>query len=461
MRRRTYFFISFFVIGIFAPLFVFADSNNVTSFVFTTNPQSIATNTLSPAITIQTENIGGTAEKVSETNDVTFTSTSATGQFLNSGGSAVSTTMSTNTATRTFYYEDSTAGTYTLMVTIKGRTSGKQFSATQTITITGTTIPSSDTTDASSTDDSTASTTSDASLNNSDENSAYAYSSQSVIYEGSDDQSFNISIGRNRLVSVGEPVTFEARIIPENASFSGMLFHWAFGDGTEWNGLSATHTYEYPGNYIVVVDASRFGDEAVAEAKIKVVTPHISVSNVTSDFVTIENSGDDEINIGNWAIADTKERYVIPQDTIVAANSSVTIPATVMKAKEFSGTVDVYGPSNTEDATATIGGVPIAAATSSGDISIALPSGMNVDEFTKRFSQEFSDAVTQIHSVVPSLSTTSSETNIALSTSSIPEVAIYDASSSAAAVIYSIPHSNGSPFFSGVYSWFGNLFGKK
>ncbi len=88
MRRRTYFFLSFFSVGLLTPLFVFADSNNIVSLVLTTNPQSVAVSSLSPAITVQTENVGGTAEKVSETNDVTFTSTSVTGQFLNSGGSA-------------------------------------------------------------------------------------------------------------------------------------------------------------------------------------------------------------------------------------------------------------------------------------------------------------------------------------------------------------------------------------
>ncbi len=121
MRRRTCIFISFFALGFLVPFFVLGDSNNITSLVFTTNPQTAAVNTSSQAITVQTENSAGTAEKVSETNDVTFTSTSATGQFLNSTGGAVSTTMSTNTASRTFYYEDSTAGTYTITVTIKGR----------------------------------------------------------------------------------------------------------------------------------------------------------------------------------------------------------------------------------------------------------------------------------------------------------------------------------------------------
>ena len=55
-----------------------------------------------------------------------------------------------------------------------------------------------------------------------------------------------------------------------------------------------------PGDYIVILDATRYGDEAVAEVRVKVVSADLSVENVASDSVTIKNNGGDEINIGGW-----------------------------------------------------------------------------------------------------------------------------------------------------------------
>ena len=376
MRQRTQFFISFSFLILFAPLCVLSDSNNISSLVFTTNPQTISAGAPSQIITVSTENAGAAVEKVSETNDVTFTSTSATGKFLNSSGGAVSTTMSTNTASRSFYYEDSTTGSYIITVTIKGRTSGKTFSATQNITITGgeQNSSSSDNTTASSTDDSNSDATTSDSSDISD-----AYSSQVDTYDGEIAEPFKVSIGRNRLVTVGEPVNFQARFIPSNTQLSGMNFHFAFGDGAEWNGLSATHTYEYPGDYIVVLDATRFGDEAVAEVKVKVVNADITISNSTDGSMKVQNNGADEINIGGWVVTDDIGRFLVPQDTIVAAHSFITIPAQVMKIKKFSGEVALYNPAAEKITSLKI----------NSNTEIALPLGMTADEFEQKFSKEF------------------------------------------------------------------------
>ena len=244
MRQGTHFFISFFVFLFLVPFCVLADSNNISSLVFTTDQQTISAGVTSQAITVQTENSGAAAEKVSETNSVTFTSTSATGKFLNSSGGAVSTTMNTNTASRTFYYEDSTAGAYIITVTIKGKTSGKTFSATQNITVTAASnsSSSSDTASASSTDNSDSDSSSDDSNDGS-------YASQVSASSGEIAEPFKVSIGRNRLVTVGEPVTFQARFVPSSTQFSGMNFHFAFGDGLFWLIMTTDRSGGLTGSY--------------------------------------------------------------------------------------------------------------------------------------------------------------------------------------------------------------------
>lgn len=123
---------------------VFAVSENITQLNFTTAPQTIDANATSTVITIQTQNATSSLEKVSGTTTLNLTSTSATGEFSSNSTNwiAVATlTMSTNSANRSFYYRDTTAGTHTLTVTASvGGVAREWTPATQAIVITGTRV---------------------------------------------------------------------------------------------------------------------------------------------------------------------------------------------------------------------------------------------------------------------------------------------------------------------------------
>lgn len=120
-----------------SPLFARA---TFTQIVFTTVPQAINQSATSSTITIQTQDGDGNSSSTPETLDVIFNSTSPTGVFLGPGGGLVTTTMSKNTANKNFLYIDSTAGTFTLSISVTGRESGQSWGASQSITI-NSTIP--------------------------------------------------------------------------------------------------------------------------------------------------------------------------------------------------------------------------------------------------------------------------------------------------------------------------------
>src|ERR1700733_149589 len=117
---------------------VFAD---VTQFVFFTSPQSIPVGTLSAVITIQSQDSTGSKLNIPNTMYVTVTSSSPTGEFFsNTSGSALDSpvTMAKNSANKNFYYQDSTAGTYTIQVAVASVKGGPTlFSASQQIVIGG------------------------------------------------------------------------------------------------------------------------------------------------------------------------------------------------------------------------------------------------------------------------------------------------------------------------------------
>ncbi len=120
---------------LFLPTAVWAVSANVASLKFTTDPYSLDPGALSGTITVQTQNSSGECEKVDETTDLVFTSSSATGEFLSTSGSAVQKYMASGSCNKNFAYRDATAGTYTLAVRATGKVSGLSWSATQAITV--------------------------------------------------------------------------------------------------------------------------------------------------------------------------------------------------------------------------------------------------------------------------------------------------------------------------------------
>ena len=262
---KKFAFAVFFIFSLFVlPCFAFAVTANITQLVFTTDSQTVAPNTLSKVITVQTQNSSGSQEQVDETNDVNFTSTSATGQFLNSSGAAVSKTMSKNTASRSFYYDDSAQGSFTLTVTITGRTSLKSFTASQSITISsdGGSLATSTatTTDEGGDNQSSATTTPADDTDNSADNSSdgtggnYANYYSSPIVTSQAEPEFEASAGRDRLTSVGSPISFKAKILKSSGiSDTSGNYAWSFGDGCDAMGQETVHSYAYPGIYVVTL----------------------------------------------------------------------------------------------------------------------------------------------------------------------------------------------------------------
>ncbi len=315
---------------------VFAATSNITSLVFTNDVQSAAISTLSSEIIVQTQNSSGGAEKVDETNDVAFTSTSATGEFLNSSGNPVSTTMSKNTSSRTFYYRDSTEGIYTLTVSIKGRDSGKTFSATQKINIGNTNNSESNTQTSSNVDSSSSS------LSNNSVSGISSHSSDVDITSLDEEVKLKVDAGRKRLSIVNSPINFKANFEQTGISREP-FFEWSFGDGYHEYGQGVFHSYTFPGTYNVVLNVSGGNTEAVSRTQAVIIDPSLEISTGFYNgkkFIEIKNNSREEVNLQGFRIFGAGNDFVFPTDTIVTSNSSIKIPIST----NISGQIELYFP---------------------------------------------------------------------------------------------------------------------
>lgn len=291
----------------------------VSQFVFTNEVRTVAPSVISEALTVQAQNSSGTQESVPETTDLVFQSSSASGEFLNASGNPVSTTMSKNTANRTFYYRDSNTGTHTLTVTATGRESGKVLRATQSIFVGVDGAPV-----ASTSEDTVATTTKSTSSSG---GTVSAHSSPSPASDSKPPANFEVSLGRNRFSSVGSEVVFKAEPlklsgIPENY----IQYTWVFGDGTTAQGQTVSHRYAFSGEYVVVLNAVYADKTAVSRGEVVVIDPLFDIEYVSLGGVRLTNKSAGEVNVGEWVIEGGPHRLDIPKDTIIKSGKAVTFP---------------------------------------------------------------------------------------------------------------------------------------
>ncbi len=136
-----------------------------------------------------------------------------------------------------------------------------------------------------------------------------------------------------RTISAGATVTFLGRVFGlkkepiENARIS-----WSFGDGGMADGTSVSHVFYYPGDYIVVMEASSGYYSASDRIAVHVVTPVLSLragGDEARSFVTLENGGSDEVDLSLWQIESAGKVFILPQHTIIGARKTLTLPSEI------------------------------------------------------------------------------------------------------------------------------------
>jgi hypothetical protein len=298
----------FFLFSVF-PAVSFAEISQIN---FVTEPQSIKPNTLSGKIIIQTQNSSSGPFQTPETLSLELISSSPTGEFsssANSWKSVNSVTMSKNTANRSFYYKDSSEGTFSITVNV----AGKNWSANQNITV-------SNSTEAILLND-----------NSSDSSEASEEEGESTTNVSTQSHKLEISAGTDRTISPGSPIWFQATI-KKNTASSNPELNWSFGDGNVGAGSLVSHTYKYPGNYVVVLSA-RAGDIfSISRLKVKVAEPNISVKT-EEQYLEISNNGDTEINLFNWKLENKGRGFIFQPNTILLPHSSVKLDKNLLNMK--------------------------------------------------------------------------------------------------------------------------------
>jgi hypothetical protein len=311
-----------------------AVSADVAGIAFTTEPQHIEPGTVSAQITVQTQDASGNSFKVPSTACLALSSSSATGEFSSSATSwnSVSVlTISKNSANRNFYYKNSVAGAYTLTARVVLRPDGAPactgwpitewptgWSAIQTLTVGSGTSGTSGNQSAI-----VASTTAAVAPTSAGNGSVGGAFEQRIFVRA------NVSA---RMVA-GADTAFDALALGlEKEPIPNARFLWSFGDGASAEGKKVYHAYHYPGNYVVLVEASSGEWSATDRKDISVSSPSLSLPHIepgAAGYIEVANAGADDINLSRWFLSSASTFFSFPEGTIVRAKFSVRFPSAI------------------------------------------------------------------------------------------------------------------------------------
>ncbi len=135
----------------------------------------------------------------------------------------------------------------------------------------------------------------------------------------------NTSAGRPRMALIGSTLVFNAKYSINSKVQCNPYFRWVFGDGFDGIGKDISHIYKHEGEYNVVLNMTCGEYSSVSRTSVKVLKPDISLSVLQNGDVEVVNNLNTEINIGNWKIKGTNRDFVFPNDTIISANSKITL----------------------------------------------------------------------------------------------------------------------------------------
>lgn len=104
-----------------------------------------------------------------------------------------------------------------------------------------------------------------------------------------------------------------------------LAYSWNFGDGNTGSGKSTSHTFEYPGSYVVVAEASYARHTAYVRHEVTVLPVTFSLTRTPQGDIQIQNNAKYEVDMGGFTLKG-KDSFVFPDHTILLPMMTLTIP---------------------------------------------------------------------------------------------------------------------------------------
>lgn len=139
---------------------------------------------------------------------------------------------------------------------------------------------------------------------------------------------FEVGAGRERLGTVDIPIEFRANL-SDDKYIRNSKFVWSFGDGAVKTGDVVSHAYQYPGEYVVVLNASGSMGEAVSRTSVKIVPVELNITYASPERVELTNGSEYEVNLYGRALSTAYSTFLFPQDTIINSGQKISFASNI------------------------------------------------------------------------------------------------------------------------------------
>ncbi|HVY35939.1 MAG TPA: lamin tail domain-containing protein [Candidatus Paceibacterota bacterium] len=145
---------------------------------------------------------------------------------------------------------------------------------------------------------------------------------------------------------------FSAEVVLENdINPTRGVFLWNMGDGTsvkEGKLAPIIHAYQYPGVYTLWFGYYRsvFDEDPTltSSATIRVGLPALELSTVGTTAIEITNDSGKQVDLSEWKVAYSGTTGILPTQTFLAADASITIPSMALGLQTIGKYVSLLTP---------------------------------------------------------------------------------------------------------------------
>jgi len=140
--------------------------------------------------------------------------------------------------------------------------------------------------------------------------------------------------GKDKTVIVGADVYFSGQALGiEKEPLENARYLWNFGDGAIAENQNVKHIYQYPGEYITVLDVSSGKYSTSDNLLVKVVPNQLKIIEANEEFVKLQNGSNNNLDISGWVLKAGDKTFKFPASTFIKANSALMISFSVSGIK--------------------------------------------------------------------------------------------------------------------------------
>lgn len=145
-------------------------------------------------------------------------------------------------------------------------------------------------------------------------------------------QVFSKITGQNIAIA-GADATFKGEAVGvEKKPLVNERFIWNFGDGATAEGESVKHIYNFPGKYVVILEASSGKYTGGSRLEIEVIATPIIVKSVVSGYggkIVLLNQSAREIDLSFWILKGGSLTFLIPKNTKILPKGELAFASSV------------------------------------------------------------------------------------------------------------------------------------